>query len=475
MLSISIMKCLKVTVLILTLSLASVASHSQQVSPPSSNVSTLLSDLNEFLNYLPGHWANQEFNEKFDGYQLSDRISAFKNQLAASPPKIDSDFFIAVDLFIRGLHDGHMALTGVNPQLMFSLTSGLTFAFTQQGIALIGCDSTRTIYPCQDLNLPVLVDEIDGVDASGWIQGRAQLEIGTMPQGRSQAALKSLSSTGWRIRGEYEPARTLSLKDSRGSEITLPFFWTNSVPATVPTAPNGYSGAVPPIAQGVPEPLCVFSTEQGSVLILRVQTFECTRTFNEAQSVMDTRFNQQLASALANKSGISSVLIDLRNNGGGLDSETRALGAQFFTQPTFWYRISNLIADSWSTPFDNVFTPTPGSAVNPVLLNTPLWLLTNGGCFSACSMFVRELHNSGRAKIIGTSMDGGVGGPRPWKSSSGLLSISVPSIKLWDNDGTPMEDSSITPDIYLLPNISDFVQQSDAELNLAINTLQKMK
>ena len=436
-------------------------SHGALVNSPDlapQHIAVLESDLNAFLDYSPGHWANRDFNEAADGYRLADRISDFKNQLASHPPQNDSEFFSSFSLFIRKLHDGHLGLTGIDPRLMIELVSGLNFAFSKEGVVLTDCNTSNT--SCKNISTPAIVAMIDGIPSMDWINARAENEIGTMIYGRKTEALKSLTSTKFRVRGSYEQAKNFSIQDASGHDVVIPINWSNPFQKSTAATVN---------------PDCVSSFTLGDVFVLRVKTFECTVTFAETTTVMDARFNQQLTEALSKAIGFRSVLIDLRDNGGGSDTETKSLALQFISASTYWYRISHLKDDLWTPPYDSALEPQSTTlANNPMLKTAPLWILTNGGCFSACSMFVRELRNSGRAKVIGTPMDGGVGGPRPWKAPSGLWGIAIPSIKLWDEDGTPMEDSTIIPDVQFLPQFSDFQKEKDPVLSGSVKQINAL-
>jgi len=463
-----------------TLKAASLASTAQT---STQHLVLLKADLTAFLSYLPTHWANLQFNEKMDAYDLASKISGLQNDFLANPSLTDADFFSRFDLFLRRLHDGHMVLrptytlTTDYPSITNGWSSGLRFEFAKEGIILTACEPPNPYaYPCLALDLPVLVSKIDNIPAMDWISSRADTEIGTMIYGRRRAALKSLSYTGYRIQGKYEPARVFTVVTQPTKEVTLAMDWFAISRAHVPIVPGGYSGPIPTQNLSLIDPQCVSSQRIGSTLFLRVNTFGCTQTNIETSSVQDARFSQQLEAALASQApDFQNILVDLRDNGGGSDVETRALGAKFLSAPTFWYRISSLNGDFYSPPFTNFFTPPVTGAPDTLgFLTKPLWLLTNGGCFSACSMFVHELHDGGRAKVIGTEMDGGVGGPRLWAAPSGLFSVSIPSIKLWNQNDSPMEGTTVTPEVSVLPSLSDFQKESDPTLTAVLQSISSI-
>ncbi len=165
------------------------------------------------------------------------------------------------------------------------------------------------------------------------------------------------------------------------------------------------------------------------------------------------------------KKNIKGLIIDLRNNGGGILEET--------------VDIADFILDKESIVL--IETDRNGKAEitkskNNPIVKVPIVLLVNGNSASASEVLTAALKENGKAKVIGekTFGKGVIQQLIPIRDGSGLK-ITIEEYL------TPKEEKinniGITPDIEVeLPNevrIYDLNKENDTQLKKALETLKK--
>ena len=162
--------------------------------------------------------------------------------------------------------------------------------------------------------------------------------------------------------------------------------------------------------------------------------------------------------------GAKSIVIDQRNNGGGLGNERAIAQGAFLEKPDDVYRIPryNAEQDTVIEHYENgVFTQSNPQKVelsnqkvaNPALFKGPIAMLVNNNCASACEYFASSIQRAKRGPIIGEET-AGVGNTNT--ARFGLINGGAegfPTLRAFWADGTPLP-SSVKPDI-VTPN-SDF-------------------
>jgi C-terminal processing protease CtpA/Prc len=107
-------------------------------------------------------------------------------------------------------------------------------------------------------------------------------------------------------------------------------------------------------------------------------------------------------SAMNFLSNTDAIIIDLRNNGGGSPAMIQLITSYLFgSEPVhlnnFYWRPSNSNSQTWTLPHVSG-TRSP---------DTPVYILTSGGTFSAAEEFSYNLKNLERATIVGETTGGG--------------------------------------------------------------------
>jgi hypothetical protein len=97
----------------------------------------------------------------------------------------------------------------------------------------------------------------------------------------------------------------------------------------------------------------------------------------------------------------SAIIFDLRFNGGGSPSMIQLISSYLFEESqhlnSFHVRRTDSIEQYW----------TQAQVQGPKMVNTPVYILTSGGTFSAAEEFTYNLKNMKRATVVGETTGGG--------------------------------------------------------------------
>ncbi|BBN82510.1 interphotoreceptor retinoid-binding protein [Pseudoalteromonas sp. A25] len=117
------------------------------------------------------------------------------------------------------------------------------------------------------------------------------------------------------------------------------------------------------------------------------------------------RSKQKVHSAMTLLEDADSIIIDLRNNGGGDATMVQLISSYFLDKPThlnsFYSRDTGLTSEFWTVPVAGKQRP-----------NVPIYILTSNKTFSAAEEFAYNFKHLGRATIIGEPTKGGA---NPWR------------------------------------------------------------
>lgn len=219
-------------------------------------------------------------------------------------------------------------------------------------------------------------------------------------------------------------------------------------------------------------------------------------------SLVDAKRQQRLAdfirdsfSALKTKKS-KSLIIDVRNNGGGDDDLGKLVLSYLLDKPFKYY--DDLVINNLTFPFLKYAgnpDPIPPSFVErgadnrfhavghpnwgiqqpqPESFNGPVYVLINGGSFSTTAELLSHIRFHRRAVFIGEESGGGYYG-----NSSGFMpTLTLPNTRLELRiplmtyylaipSGAPA-DHGVIPDHPVKPSIDDLIQDRDVSLNYAI-------
>jgi len=176
--------------------------------------------------------------------------------------------------------------------------------------------------------------------------------------------------------------------------------------------------------------------------------------------------------ALRNASSAKAVIIDVRGNHGGSTPQT--LIAALMDRPYRWFSESTPARIGSFQLYGSMGTHTDlrwfGGIEEPtdVLYKGSLYLLTDGGCFSACEDFVVGFKDNHRATIIGERTAGSSGQPYQHRFENGMV-FGLSAKRESMPDGSPFEGVGIAPDIEVDVHAADVISGRDPVLEKALS------
>lgn len=176
-----------------------------------------------------------------------------------------------------------------------------------------------------------------------------------------------------------------------------------------------------------------------------------------------------LTSLLRQHGPFRALIIDMRNNGGGSDMNSRLL-AGLFAENTYTYAYYRYKRG----PAHDDFTPWQPKRVRPSAEATfpiPLAVLTNRGCFSACEDFVLAVRPRADVTVLGDTTGGGAGNPVSRELPNGWTY----RFSTWQQvsaDMTHYEGRGIIPDIPIWISEEASAKEEDPILDRAIRLLR---
>lgn len=183
------------------------------------------------------------------------------------------------------------------------------------------------------------------------------------------------------------------------------------------------------------------------IAIIAVSRFG-ERTDSEWDRVIDEIVNK----------GTDGVIIDMRNNPGGLLSSSIHLAGDFVRGTV----VKQEMADGKVTSL-----PTNGEAR---LLKIPLVVLVNGGSASAAEIFAGAIQDSRRGQLIGEQTFG-KGTVQDVVDLPGGSGLHITIAKWLTPKGNSIHDVGITPDIMIVITAQDRENEKDPQLEKALEVI----
>ncbi|CAH9055975.1 hypothetical protein PSECIP111951_01360 [Pseudoalteromonas holothuriae] len=156
-----------------------------------------------------------------------------------------------------------------------------------------------------------------------------------------------------------------------------------------------------------------------------------------------------------------SLIIDLRNNGGGDATMVQLISSYFLEKDThlnsFYSRDSGLTSEFWTVPVNGKKRP-----------KLPIYILTSNKTFSAAEEFAYNFKHLGRATIIGENTKGGA---NPWRfvNLPNGIRVAMPTSKAINPiTKTNWEGVGVKPDIKVKAN-----QALEASYTIALEQLRE--
>ncbi len=229
---------------------------------------------------------------------------------------------------------------------------------------------------------------------------------------------------------------------------------------------------------GRPEPVPItqylsLAHPSGDLALLTIKSF-----LNNKLEVTHENFENFLQSSFAeiSKKQVNTLIIDVRNNGGGHDGNG-ALLASYLTSRPFSYYTSIVTTNGTITVNEEEQLGIQQPSVNN--FKGRVYILINGKSFSTTSDFCKVAKQFPNVKFVGEETEGGYYGNTSGARSTLFLKntqIKV-NIPLWREKTagkkTKFKDRGIIPDYPLTPAITDVLHKKDIQMEFALKIAGK--
>lgn len=179
--------------------------------------------------------------------------------------------------------------------------------------------------------------------------------------------------------------------------------------------------------------------------------------------------------ALAIMYDTDALIIDIRNNGGGLLTNIDTFVGRFIDHEIPGGSITHKTGpgrNDFSTPYPFSYSPAPEARVR--YLDRPIVLLTNRSCYSAANAFAAVMKSLPQVTVIGSRTGGGAGLPFGSELPNGW-SVRFSASPLYGPDGTITEFGvDPTPGFECHSPADELAAGKDNILDTAINYLSTL-
>ena len=168
---------------------------------------------------------------------------------------------------------------------------------------------------------------------------------------------------------------------------------------------------------------------------------------------------QTAIAAMASLNNADALIIDLRDNRGGMPNMVALMASYLFDHPEYFYNPrENTTQESWT------HSPIPGNK----LADKPVYVLTSSRTFSGAEQFCYDLKMVKRATLVGETTGGGAHSG-VWYRIDDHFGMGIPETKPINPYATPdWEGTGVEPDVKV--NAADALTTAE---KLAQNKLRK--
>ncbi len=172
---------------------------------------------------------------------------------------------------------------------------------------------------------------------------------------------------------------------------------------------------------------------------------------------------------LKNLKDSDSLIIDVRQNGGGNSRLAEKLAGHFIDKPAQYCKVLRKAPDQERLVEKSCYVDPEGE-----FLDKEVAILTGPRCLSSNELFVMMLKDTGKAVTIGRTTGGGSGNPKSFDLRLGDrdFTLTVSTWRMLRNDGRALEGIGIEPDVPVEMTPDDVVKHRDVELEKAIEFLE---
>lgn len=239
-----------------------------------------------------------------------------------------------------------------------------------------------------------------------------------------------------------------------------------------------------------PKKFIELSFPEEHIARLQVLTFMDDDEEDDGETLLAQAFDKIAAS------GASTLLLDLRNNGGGKDELGKRLYAHLVARPFTYYDAltvkraglsfashvagpAGIPADALQERSDGLFAlrshPNLGVQQNATpAFKGKVIALINGASFSTTAELISQLHNKGRAIFVGEESGGAYHGNNSGRDAvlvlpNSALKVTIPLVTYTlALDGSHVNGRGVVPQYAVTPSIADYLARRDPQLEQAL-------
>jgi len=183
-----------------------------------------------------------------------------------------------------------------------------------------------------------------------------------------------------------------------------------------------------------------------------------------------------LSYAIATLGNCDGIIIDVRNNSGGVLTYAEDIATRFTSQSITYGYMRHKTGpghDDFSAPIAQNLTPYSGNSILTNWVKKPVVVLTNRSCYSATNDFVCIMKQLPNVAIIGDQSGGGGGLPMNSELPNGWM-VRYSACPMYDTNMDNIE-FGITPDIKVDMSSTDIAKGIDTIIETAMTYIKQHK
>lgn len=193
------------------------------------------------------------------------------------------------------------------------------------------------------------------------------------------------------------------------------------------------------------------SIENNDTFVLKIHSLWCVDKKMKPFEKLSGLFRKNALKA----KNFPNLVVDLRDNGGGGDKETRYILSRLIKKRSFLYEHKCLSSESW--PYISFFSKwrkrkveyiDPSLKAVDYLGDKNITVLINKNTFSSAEVIASVLKETKTAILVGEKTKGGAGGPRTIRVFEKKYEFVYTTCLLWQENGELYEGIGVKPDIY---------------------------
>lgn len=373
----------------------------------------IASEIYSSINIYFGHWRG------VPDLDLEKEFSAYLDQILAGDDR--RSFDLASMEFLAKLHNGHSGFRDQWLQDTYGQPFGF-YAYPVQGVWVVTRSSVAGLKPGD------VITGIDGRKFEDFFQGLRKY----VPASNERWARRAFLESPYLFPNPI----SLSLDDGRKVTVTRQgkFQWPG----------DEYNE--------------ISVSEQDGVAYIRIPSFH------------DPKLEQAAVQAVERMQNAPAIVVDVRGNHGG--STPVDLTAKLMDRPYRWFAESTPLSiglfkyRGYLSTHSELYWYGEEQPADKTPYRGMVYILVDGGCFSACEDFVVPFKDNQRATIVGERTAGSSGQPFGKNLGNGM-GVGLGTKREFLPDGSEFEGVGIAPDVAVETTVESLRQGNDPVLEKA--------